>query len=242
MLSTALLFSALLGFAQKGAHNKLSKKEIKRGYVLLYDGVSSNGWKSARTDKFPEKGWEFANGELRVLPAPDPSKHVGLGGDIITTKQYKAFDLSWDFKLEKGGNSGLKYFVTVKNNYPLGLEFQLLDDNENADSKGGKDGNHKLAGLYDLIPANKGNFVFVPDTWYNARLVVYPNNHVEHYLNGVKVLEYERGSPEFKKLVSQSKYKDQSNFGLSEQGYILLQDHGHAVSFRNMKLKELVAK
>lgn len=237
-----LIGCVLSGYSQtsknQAAHNTLTKKEAKKGYVLLFDGQTSAGWKSVKSDKFPEHGWSIANGELSVLPPKDPGQHHGQGGDIITVGKYKAFDFCWDFKLAKGGNSGLKYFVTVNNGNALGLEFQLIDDNEHPDAKQGKNGNHKLAGLYDLISA-KNPVVFVADTWYHARLVVKPNNRVAHYLNNVKVLEYERGSQAFKDLVSESKYKKIPNFGLHTEGHILLQDHGAAISVRNMKLRDL---
>ena len=221
--------------------NHLSDYEKKNGWKLLFDGHSTKGWKGAYKPGFPEKGWEVANGELSVIESD--GRESRNGGDIVTLKEYSAFDLSWDFKLSKGANSGVKYFVTLKEGNEgsaIGPEYQLLDDSTHPDAKLGRDGNRTLASLYDLKAANKtSRFVRQPGKWNTARLVVYPNNQVVYYLNGLKVLEYERGSKEFRDLVAISKYKVWPNFGEAKKGHILLQDHGNAVSFRSIKIREL---
>ena len=221
--------------------NKLTPYEEKSDWKLLFDGKTTTGWVGAYKKSFPDKGWQLKDGLLKVLSS-NGSESTN-GGDIVTQKEYAAFDLSFDFKLTDGANSGIKYFVTLseKNSgSAIGLEYQLLDDVLHPDAKLGRDGNRTLGSLYDLIKAQKTERFFrKPGNWNTGRVIVYPNNHVEHYLNGVKVLEYDRGSQAFRDLVAQSKYKVWPNFGEAEKGHILIQDHGNEVSFRSIKIREL---
>lgn len=221
--------------------NKLTGYEKKNGWKLLFDGTSSKGWKSARSDKFPAKGWVIENGNMSVLPSQ--GKESANGGDIVSDEQFSAFDLSFSFRLTPGGNSGVKYFVTLQEKTEgsaIGLEYQVLDDSTHPDAKLGLNGDRTLASLYDLIKADKQKRFIKPiGEWNWGRVVAYPDNRVEHYLNGVKVLEYVRGSEEYRKLVAQSKYKVWPGFGEAKEGHILLQDHGDAVSFRNVKIRRL---
>lgn len=221
--------------------NTLTDYEKKNGWKLLFDGKSSKGWIGAYKKTFPAKGWEIKDGVLKVLSSE--GKESANGGDIVTTDQYSAFDMSFDFKLTPGANSGVKYFVTLSENNQgsaIGLEYQVLDDTLHPDAKLGRDGNRTMSSLYDLITARKeARFIHKMGQWNTGRIVVYPNNHVEHYLNGIKVLEYDRGSKAFRDLVAISKYKDWKNFGEAPQGYILIQDHGNEVSYRSIKIKVL---
>ncbi|RZM28587.1 MAG: DUF1080 domain-containing protein [Pedobacter sp.] len=228
-----------------GQDNLLSTAEQKEGWKLLFDGKSTNGWKGAFIDKFPEKGWKIKSGMLSVEPSDGAES--SNGGDIVTLKEFGNFELKVDFKLTKGANSGVKYFVAPQQAKPesprsaFGLEFQLLDDDNHPDAKLGKNGNRTISSLYDLIPAidNKPNNGI--DKW-NTLHIISNKGHVEHWLNGVLVLTYERGSVTFKKLIAESKYKDIPGFGLNEKGSILLQDHGNEVYFKNIKIKELSSK
>lgn len=221
--------------------NNLTAYEKKNGWKLLFDGVDSKGWKGAYKDHFPDTGWEVKNGLLTVLASA--GREGGVGGDVVTTEQFSAFDLSFEFKMSTGANSGVKYFVTLQEHNEgsaIGLEYQILDDKVHPDAKLGKDGDRTLASLYDLIPAQKQErFVHPVGQWNTGRIIVYPNNHVEHYLNGVKVLEYDRGSQAYRDLVAISKYKVWDHFGEAPKGYILLQDHGFEVNFRSIKIREL---
>lgn len=221
--------------------NNLTEYEKKDGWELLFDGKSPKGWRGAYKDHFPDTGWTISNGELTVLSSE--GKEAANGGDIITLNQYRAFDLSFEFKLTPGANSGVKYFVTLSEHNQgsaIGLEYQVLDDKLHPDAKLGRDGDRTLASLYDLIPAKKQDRFLRPiGQWNEGRVIVYPNNHVEHYLNGVKVLEYDRGSAAFKELVAISKFQVWKNFGEAKEGHILLQDHGNQVSYRSIKIKPL---
>jgi len=245
MKSIFPLLAILLGFHSAYSQqqdNVLTAAEKQGGWKLLFDGTSAKGWVGAYKSYFPEKGWVIKDGTISVQPSD--GKESSNGGDIVTIEEFSAFDLSFDFKLTPGANSGVKYFVALaeaNKGSAIGLEYQVLDDSLHPDAKLGRDGDRTLASLYDLIKAKKEKqFIHQPGQWNTGRVVVYPNNHVEHYLNGVKVLEYERGSQAFRDLVAISKYKVWPNFGEAKQGHILLQDHGNAVSFKNIKIKNLV--
>ena len=231
------LFSLL---ATKAQDNQLTKKEAKAGWQLLFDGKTTAGWKGAFRPDFPAAGWKIADGLLMVEPSGGGESTNG--GDIVTQALYGDFELLVDFKLTEGANSGIKYFVDPKQETPssprsaFGLEFQVLDDERHPDAKLGKNGNRTIASLYDLIPAKSSKPVRPIGDWNTARIVS-KGMHVEHWLNGKKVLEYERGSADFKALVAGSKYKDIAGFGMAERGRILLQDHGNKVFFKNIKIK-----
>jgi len=218
--------------------NTLSPLEKEQGFRLLWDGVSTKGWRGAFKDKFPEKGWEIKEGVLSVLPSGGAeSAH---GGDIISDEKFGAFELTFDFKFAEGANSGVKYFVDEKylsTGSAIGLEYQILDNERHPDAKEGVVGNRTLGSLYDLIPALK--ISDIPRVWNEGRIVVYPDNRIEHWLNGRKIVEYQRGTPIYYALVARSKYNIWEGFGMVDKGHILLQDHGDAVSFRSIKISEL---
>lgn len=232
--------SARLAFAVEQP-NTLTAAERRAGWQLLFDGHTPRGWRSAKGLGFPTHGWRVADGTLTTLAAE--GKESANGGDIITRDTYSAFDFSFEFQLTPGANSGLIYFVTLAeqtSGSPIGLEYQLLDDARHPDAQLGHDGNRTLASLYDLIPAAKSLACQRPiGAWNVGRVVVYPTNHVEHYLNGVKVLDYDRGSAAFRSLVAGSKYHVWPGFGEAPAGHLLLQDHGFQVSFRSLKIRPL---
>ncbi len=219
--------------------NTLSPSEKADGWQLLWDGQSTDGWRGAKIATFPQKGWSIEEGILKVQKG-DGGESTN-GGDIITTGSYRNFILQVDFKITEGANSGIKYFVDPELNRQagsaIGCEFQLLDDQRHPDAKLGVAGNRTLGSLYDLIPAPKEK-PFRAHEFNTARIVV-QGKHVEHWLNGVKLLEYERDNDLWNALVAYSKFAKWPQFGNAEQGHILLQDHGDEVWFKNIKIKEL---
>lgn len=240
--------------------NTLSEQEKAQGWELLFDGESTTGWRGAHKKAFPEGGWKIEDGILKV-ESSDGGESTN-GGDIVTEEMYSKFEFQLDFVLTEGANSGIKYFITEAynpNGSAIGLEYQLLDDAVHPDAKMGAAGNRTLGSLYDLIPAIDGKPAKKPGDWQHARLIVsgeslrdWPNTsfrqdsglrfsgaQVEHWLNGQKVLEYERGNQAFHALVARSKYADWEGFGDWEKGRILLQDHGDEVWFRSIKIRKL---
>ena len=228
--------------------NRLTENQMQQGWELLWDGKTTEGWRGAKLDHFPDIGWSIEDGVLTVEESGGgESAH---GGDIITTETYKNFILEVDFRITEGANSGIKYFVDPELNKgsgsAIGCEYQILDDLHHPDAREGVKGNRTLASLYDLIPANA--LFYGEDnqvkrfngigSWNRARIEVH-GNRVSHHLNGVKVVEYERGTQMWRALVAYSKYAEWPAFGEAERGHILLQDHGDEVSYKNIKIKVL---
>lgn len=227
-------------FIRNHLPNDLNEDEKAQGWRLLWDGKTANGWRSARGAEFPATGWSMANGELAVQAR-------GGGGDIMTDEEFGAFELQLDFKLSSGANSGIFYLLTSPHDpasgAPLGLEYQILDDDKHPDAKLGVDGNRTLASLYDIYPRSRlmTNVGIAPrvGAWQHARIVARADGSVEHWLNGVKVLEFQRGSNDYRAKLAASKFKSTPGFGEAPRGRILLQDHGDAVSFRSIKIRPL---
>jgi len=225
--------------------NKLSENEIRKGWRLLWDGKTTAGWRLANYDKFPAVGWAVQDGVLKVLGTKKDT--LVESGDIITDKEFSNFELEMDFKLTTGANSGLKYFVVEDRKKRAGTgagpEFQILDDKVHPDAKEGVNGNRTTGSLYDLITAenlsegNKDKRMNPPGKWNKLRIVS-KDGHVEHWLNNLKMVEYDRHSQIFRNLIAKSKYNTYPNFAQAVSGHILLQDHGDEVHFRSIKIRE----
>lgn len=233
----------------KAENNTLTDQEKADGWKLLWDGQTTKGWRSPKSEAFPTKSWVIKDGELSVVSSGNAEAQAG--GDIVTLDRYANFELSVDFKITEGCNSGIKIFVQP-NLAPIdkvtgkptgvgsaiGLEYQILDDVNHPDAKLGRNGDRKLGALYDLIPCDTNKPVNPVGEWNRAHIIS-KGNHVEHWLNGRKILEYDRGSDAFRAAVAASKFKNIPSFGEWADGVILLQEHGSAVSFRNVKIRVL---
>ena len=206
--------------------NALTDAEKAAGWRLLFDGTTTSGWRNYGKPTISD-GWQVQEGALT---------RVGAGGDIITTDEFRNFELSIDWKIEVGGNSGIFYRASEDSDaiYWNAPEMQVLDDAKHPD---GQSRLTSAGAAYDLYPAPAGH-VKPGGEWNTARLVV-NGNHVEHWLNGVKLLEYEFGSPDWNSKVAASKFKPHPRFGKNAQGHIGLQDHGNVVAFRNIKIRVL---
>ena len=254
----AIKVKAKMKPAPEGA-NTLTDAEKAEGWKLAWDGRTFDGWLSVKSGckEAPSKGWVIKDGTLTMrpvngiadgkwFPLPPEDQKLGGGGDIVTDRKYRDFAFKFDFRLTENANSGVKYFYDEKLNKGTCEEYQVLE-NGHPDSDKGKDGNRKSASLYDVIPAHADAILKGAGEW-NTGMIVAKGSHVEHWLNGVKVLEYDRGTPAFKAAVKASKYADwgvaadgkPQDWGEIPEGRILLQDHSDStVSFCNLKVREL---
>lgn len=229
---------------QTKANNTLSKEEIAEGWQLLFDGKSMNDWRGIGIEGIPTGHWKIENGAIRKIASGNVPKmsdgQPQKGGDLISKETFKNYELKFEWKISEAGNSGVKYNVVEENSLKggsknaLGFEYQVLDDEKHSDNV---NSSHRSAALYDLI-ATKGA-VTLPIGKYNAAKIVFNKNHGEHWLNGVKVVEYELDSPEFDKLFKKSKYRDIADFTKHQIAHIVLQDHGNDCWYRNIKIRTL---
>ena len=227
-------------------NNVLTSEEKAQGWVLLFEGKTLSGWRGLGRDQVPEKHWVVEDGAIKKVPSRNvPLQADGQpleGGDLMTSAVFEDFELAFDWKISPGGNSGVKYNVSEEmsvaqapNHAALGFEYQVLDDDLHPDAKNGS--NRTAAALYDLVGPEKRRLRPVGE--FNSARIVFRGGHGEHWLNGVKVLEYDLGTPRMNGLLAKSKYKDIPHFADKRRGHIVLQDHTDAVWFRNLKIRIL---
>lgn len=223
-------------------NNELSQAEKADGWKLLFDGKSTEGWRGYLKDSFPTAGWEIEDDAIKVIGSG--AGEAGGGGDIIFDQEFKDFELTLEWKVSEGGNSGIFYLAEEIEGEPIytsAPEMQILDNERHPDARLGKDGNRMAGSLYDLIPAEPQNAKPVGE-WNKISIIVYRGT-VVHTQNGENIVEYHLWTDDWKTMVKDSKFKDWENFvnagGDDKKGFIGLQDHGDDVWFRNIKIKEL---
>ena len=209
------------------AANTLTDTEKAAGWKLLFDGQSLAGWRVYGSQAKPGDGWKAEDGVLKKL------KGV-RGGDIITEQKFGDFELSWEWRIDVGGNNGVKYLVTEERKSAPGHEYQMIDDDGHPDGKLGP--KRQTASFYEVLPPAADKPMKKPGEWNQSRIVI-KGQLVEHWLNRVKVLEYTLGSPEVKAGIAASKFKNAAGFGEKTEGYIMLTDHQDECWFRNMKIR-----
>jgi hypothetical protein len=212
--------------------NQLSETERQAGWKLLFDGKTTEGWRGYKKTAMPAKGWRVEDGVLKKVGGE-------RGGDIITTETFDNFDLTWEWRISPAGNNGLKYLVTEDRPSAPGHEYQMIDDTKNPDARVGP--RRATGSFYDVLPPAADKPLKPVGEWNQSRVLL-RGNHVEHWLNGKKVLEYELGSDALKDAIAKSKFKNAPGFGEKIKGHIMLTDHGDECWFRNIKIKELAAK
>ena len=248
LLGSAIMFSCTTqkeaantdetGTKRSDISNSLTPEQTAEGWQLLFDGETLKGWKRFNHDTIGPL-WSVRDGAILCDGEGLGEGSGEMGGSLLTTREFENFDLILDYKLSPGGNSGILYHVVedpkYKYDYETGPEFQLLDD---GGWKGELRDAQKAGSNYDMFAAASSKKVNPAGEWNTARIVYY-NGHVEHWLNGEKVVEFEEDSDEFKKRLNDSKWKEYPDWNKSRSGAIALQDHGAPVYFRNIRIKEL---
>lgn len=228
-LPVLLALLACAALAHAAELNTLTDAEKKDGWQLLFDGKTFNGWRGYRQKAMPAAGWEIQDGTLKTVAKVK-------GSEIITEQKFKDFELSWEWRIAPAGNNGIKYFVLEERPKAPGHEYQMLDDDGHPD---GKIGPHRqTASFYDVLPPAQDKPLKPVGEWNLSRILI-KGDHVEHWLNGAKVLAYDLGSDEVKAGLAKSKFKGIPDFGTKVEGHIMLTYHGDECWFRNVKIRVL---
>lgn len=215
--------------------NTLTTEETDEGWILLFDGESTENWRGYNMDSFPDESWAIEDDALVFKPGDYDGPQ-----DIITTETYGDFIFKTEWMIEEGGNSGILYHILEQPTqaiYWSGLEMQILDNENHPDAEMGIEGNRKAGSLYDLIPADPQNTK--PSGEWNSVTIISDGSTIEHWQNGEKIVEFERWTPDWFDMLRNSKFLEHPEFGAMQEGHIGLQDHGDVVKFRNMKIKSL---
>ncbi len=227
------IVSSLLIGSLAAADNMLTPAEKKAGWQLLFDGKTLDGWKPYANK--PAGGWEVVDGTLHAIGKDRLG--TSKGAELVTAKKFKDFELSWDWKVPKAGNNGIKYFVSETRTKSPGPEYQMIDDDGHPDGvRGGR--LHQTAAFYDILPPAADKPKRAPGEWNQSRIIA-KGQHVEHWLNGKKVLEFELDSPEVKAGIAKSKFSKDAGFGEHIEGPIMLTYHQDDCWFKNLKIREL---
>jgi len=231
VLSTCLLAAILnLAAAEDGSDakaNQLSAAERQAGWKLLFDGKSLKGWHSYKKTEPPKQGWVVEGEWLKCVAN-------GRGGDLVSDDEFNDFELSWEWRIPPKANNGVKYLITEERNQAVGHEYQMIDDSLVKDPKA------STASFYEVLPPSPDKPLKPPGEINHSRVLL-QGKHVEHWLNGAKVLEYELGSEAVKAGVAKSKFRNVAGFGDKIKGHILLTEHHDEAFFRNVKIRELTS-
>lgn len=226
--------------------NELTATELNAGWQLLFDGRTFIGWRGLGYDSVPTAHWMIENGAIKKIASGKvptlPDGQPLSGGDLMTVDSFADFELTWEWKVTPGANSGVKYNVSEElsvaqapNHAALGFEYQILDDDRHED---GQLPSHRAGALYDLIAPGSRKQLRPVGEWNQSR-VIFRGNHGEHWLNGQKIVEFDLGTAHMDSLLAKSKYRTIQGFANRRRGHIVLQDHGDEVYFRNLKVREL---
>jgi len=229
ILMLELLALAGLSAAAANNPNTLTEKEKAEGWRLLFNGTTLEGWRGYKMPGLPETGWEVKDGLLKTVPK-------AKGRELITMQKFNDFEFSWEWRIAPAGNNGVKYFVTEDRPAAPGHEYQMIDDEWNPDGKVGPQ--RTTASFYDVLPPAPDKPTKPAGEWNQSRILV-RGNHIEHWLNGKKVLEYELGSDRVKEALAKSKFKNFADFGTKIQGHIMLTYHNDECWYRNLKARDL---